>query len=226
MRHLSRDSSRSGERNAVYYFPLENTVLARFTTTVTAVGTAILAAWLYTSRPPSPSFLATPYGPLMVAADLDGRGGLDRAVLQGDAVAVTLSEPNAEVVLAAPDDTTALAAGDIDRDGDLDLVSLGRDGLRAWINRGSGSFTASIAVRSAKPVLSLAMQALRWSDMGPALPPLVTVRAASDGLVPGPVAAVAAPTRTTALDTSADRAPPQTAVSSSSPRAPPQTVSA
>jgi hypothetical protein len=159
-----------------------------------------------------------------VAADLDGGGAVDTAVLRGDEVAVTLSERNVTLDLRALAGTTALAVGDIDHDGDLDLVSLGRDGVRAWINHGSGAFTAATVVLSPKPILPLDMQAVRWSGLGPALPPMVTARAPLDGLVPSTVAAAAPFIRAGSVAMTAGRAPPRIGLSSSSPRAPPQSL--
>jgi FlaG/FlaF family flagellin (archaellin) len=212
------------EGQAVYNFSLRKAVRARFMTAVWVLATTTLAVWVCTPRPQAAAPTPGTSHPVTVTADLDGGGALDTAVLRGDEVAVSLSERNITIDLRALAETTALAVGDIDHDGDLDLVSLGRDGVRTWINHGSGSFTASTVVLSQKPMLPLDMQAVRWSGLGSVLPPMITSRAPLDGLVPSPTAAVAPFIRAGAVAIIAGRAPPRIGLSCSSPRAPPQSL--
>src|SRR5262249_13940934 len=78
---------------------------------------------------------------LAVSGDFDGDGLNDAVVLESGVVSVELSEQRTIVKLEALPDTTGLVAIDIDKDGDIDLLSLNLDGrLREWNNEGSGFF--------------------------------------------------------------------------------------
>lgn len=78
-------------------------------------------------------------------ADLDGDGVHDRIELtrRPGLLTVSLSGTRRSLQLAANDSIVRFVVGDIDRDGDSDVVAETRhSGLRFWINKGRGRFAA------------------------------------------------------------------------------------
>lgn len=78
-------------------------------------------------------------------ADLDGDGIHDRIELtrRPGLLTVSLSCTRRSLHFAANDSIVRFVVGDIDRDGDSDVVAeTGHSGLRFWINQGHGRFAA------------------------------------------------------------------------------------
>lgn len=89
--------------------------------------------------------LPTAAGAETLRADLDGDGIHDRIELIGRSglLTVSLSSTRRSLHLAANDPIVRFVVGDIDRDGDSDVVAETRhSGLRFWINKGRGRFAA------------------------------------------------------------------------------------
>jgi hypothetical protein len=117
--------------------------------------------------------------PQRVLADLDGDGRLDTALIQdtpGDhRLRIELSGSRTAVHLEPP--VTAVIEGDIDHDGDLDLVAATPSGdVLVWLNDGHGRFTRQEASRaqvvSGAPAFSQALwpEALLIGVRAPVVP--------------------------------------------------------
>ncbi len=92
--------------------------------------------------------------PQCALGDVDGDGRSDLALIQdgfaGTSIAVILSGSTSAARFDA--DVTDLVEGDVDQDGDLDLITATRRGdVVIWINDGHGHFTR----RDAAPVRTL-----------------------------------------------------------------------
>jgi len=159
-----------------------------------------------------------------VTADFDGDGILDFATLRDDRIALSLSEQRTTVHLRALSDTIGLAATDIDRDGDTDLVSLGaRGSIRGWNNQGSGSFAQwTIGPPSRLPWPTWAGTAA-WSLTAPVVPSVLSGRSSSDAWLALPVASLTRRGPAIDIGLDSDRAPGDLGFADHSPRAPPQT---
>jgi hypothetical protein len=159
-----------------------------------------------------------------VAGDFDGDGIFDAVTLRDGRIALSLSERQTTVQLLALSDTIGLAATDIDRDGDTDLVSLGaRGSLRGWNNRGSGSFVQwTIGAPSRLPWPTWVATA-RWSFAAPAVPSILSGRSSSDPWLALPAASVTCRRPPVGIGLDSDRAPGDLGFADHSPRAPPQT---
>ena len=89
--------------------------------------------------------LSTAAGAETLRADLDGDGIHDRIELIGrpGLLTVSLSGTRQSLHFATNDPIVRFVVGDIDRDGDSDVVAETRhSGLRFWINTGRGRFAA------------------------------------------------------------------------------------
>jgi hypothetical protein len=89
--------------------------------------------------------LPTAAGAETLRADLDGDGIHDRIELirRSGLLTVSLSGTRRSLHFAANDPIVRFVVGDIDRDGDSDVVAETRhSGLRFWINQGRGRFAA------------------------------------------------------------------------------------
>ena len=138
------------------------------------------APWTFLSRsgPSTVRFTA----PVAVAADFDGDGVPDPAVLRGTVAEVTLSKRHTTIALPTLPHTTALAAADIDHDGDIDLVSMADAGVRGWTNRQSGAFTEwTIGPPTPRPLDHL--DAVRWTAATPFLPAAVSSRSRTEVVI-------------------------------------------
>jgi len=98
--------------------------------------------------------------PQRALGDFDGDGRVDTALIQDSAgdrsISVRLSGSSSAVLLKAT--VTGVIEGDIDHDGDLDLVAATPSGgVLIWLNDGHGHFTQQAASRtrglSSEPVL-------------------------------------------------------------------------
>jgi len=82
--------------------------------------------------------------PRLALGDFDGDGHIDSAVIRDDVggtrISIRFAGSSSTVDLAAP--VTAVVEGDVDDDGDLDLIAATPSGgLVIWINDGHGRFT-------------------------------------------------------------------------------------
>jgi hypothetical protein len=89
--------------------------------------------------------------PQRAQGDFDGDGRIDTALVQERAgtarISIQLSGSSSPVVLEGA--ATGVVEGDVDGDGDLDLVAATPSGdLLIWINDGRGRFTRQVASRT------------------------------------------------------------------------------
>jgi cysteine-rich repeat protein len=110
------------------------------------------------------SLFVGPAPSTLVAADLDGDKDVDLAVALGGAdpthqVAVLKNDGQAQLTSAGAfntggDDAMGMDAGDLDGDGDIDLVvgNAGSDNLSVFMNNGQGSFGAPTLLSTASSV--------------------------------------------------------------------------
>jgi hypothetical protein len=82
--------------------------------------------------------------PRLALGDFDGDGHIDTAVIlddvSGTRISIQFAGSSSTVALAAP--VSAVVEGDVDDDGDLDLIAATPSGeLVIWINDGHGQFT-------------------------------------------------------------------------------------
>jgi len=110
------------------------------------------------ATPPARVEQSTPAPPpAAVSMDLDGDGSSDIAMVDVQGLRLRLSR-RGQLILDARSAISALAANDLDRDGDRDLVALSRRGtLLVWRNDGAGRFSYQ------PPRFSASGSAAEWS---------------------------------------------------------------
>jgi hypothetical protein len=123
---------------------------------------AVVSGGALLRKPPAPLTPFVPQAPPQRAfGDFDGDGRVDAALLEGVTgdrrISVKLSGSIAAVRLDAT--VTGIIEGDIDHDGDLDLVAATSSGdVLVWLNDGHGRFTRQAASPtrgvSGEPVLN------------------------------------------------------------------------
>ena len=195
-------------------------MVGRLALTLGVLSLALAAGSLSTVPVSSARSFAASSAPLAVAADFDGDGIPDAAVLRGAFTEVTLSKRHARITLQALPHTTGLAAADIDHDGDIDLVSVGDEGLRGWSNQRSGSFK-EWTIGPARSMVVVHMAAVHWTSGPPVLPPAALGQFRTDLL--GGARAVPPPqlSRQRSHAIGGDRAPPRLIAFDRPSRAPP-----
>jgi hypothetical protein len=123
-----------------------------------------LATWAGTIPlrvvPPSFTPYVTPSPPQRADGDFDGDGRIDTALIENRAGAarILIQLTSSSSAFDLDPAVTGIVQGDIDHDGDLDLVAATSSGeLLIWINDGHGHFTRQAAARtsafSGEPVL-------------------------------------------------------------------------
>lgn len=196
-------------------------MLARLAVALGVVALALVAGSLPTLPQSSARSLGASPASIAVAADFDGDGIPDPAVLRGAFTEVTLSKRHARITLQTLPHTTGLAAADIDHDGDIDLVSIADEGLRGWSNQRSGSFQ-EWTIGPSRSMVVAHMAAVHWTSGPPVLPPAAIGQLHTE-ILAGTLAAKVpqlTPRRAHALD--ADRAPPSLIAFDRPSRAPPR----
>jgi hypothetical protein len=118
------------------------------------------AAIAFHAPPPSFTPYVTPAPPQHAEGDFDGDGRIDTASIEDRAgaarISIQLTSSSSSLDLGPA--VTSVVEGDIDHDGDLDLVASTPSGeLLVWINDGHGHFTRQVAAYtsaiSSEPVL-------------------------------------------------------------------------
>ncbi len=109
---------------------------------------ALSAAWSGPKAPTGYTPFVPQAPPQRALGDFDGDGRLDSAVIHDRAgdrrISVQLSGSSSAIHLEAA--VSALIEGDVDRDGDLDLVAATPNGdVLIWLNDGHGRFTLQAA---------------------------------------------------------------------------------
>ena len=111
------------------------------------LGALIVAGMGWSVFGPAPAAF-TPYIPQVLPqnahGDFDGDGRPDVALIEdgGDGANISIALSGSSAVIYLAGEVDSLVAGDIDGDGDLDLVAVARTGtLVAWLNDGHGVFT-------------------------------------------------------------------------------------
>jgi hypothetical protein len=121
--------------------------------------------------------------PQRAFGDLDGDGRSDVASIQdsgrGSHILVGLSGSSTHIELTTP--VSALVEGDIDHDGDLDLVAATPSGgVIVWLNDGHGHFTRQLPAHdgglSGIPSLASDVQHSGPADLGPSAMPMDSSR--------------------------------------------------
>jgi hypothetical protein len=118
------------------------------------------AAISFYAPPPSFTPYVDPAPPQRAEGDFDGDGRVDTAFIKDRAgasrISIQLTSSSSSLDLGPA--VTSVVEGDIDHDGDLDLVAATPSGeLLVWINDGRGHFTRQVAAYtsaiSSEPVL-------------------------------------------------------------------------
>lgn len=94
----------------------------------------------------------------LVATDLDDDELVDIAIVNGDAGKIDVYSNRGNDALTAPASYPSgeaaypsIAAGDVNADGRIDLVTTGDDGLQVLMNRGEGQFDMAVSYPAALP---------------------------------------------------------------------------
>lgn len=113
--------------------------------------------------------------PVDLSHDLDRDGVGDAVTLREQRLVIDLAEDSAADQVQTLKAPVAVAAGDVDADGDADLlVLLDRGALQLWSNDGAGHFTAGIVLsRSVRPPVAVTTVSIGWTgeqtEHGPAI---------------------------------------------------------
>lgn len=196
-------------------------MVARLAPALGVVVLALVAGSLSTSPLSAAGSFGASSASIAVAADFDGDGIPDRAVLRGAFTEITLSKRQTRITLQMLPHTTGLATADIDHDGDIDLVSIADEGLRGWTNERAASFQ-QWTIGPPRPMRIAHMAAVHWTSGAPVLPPAGIGQLRIDILAGA--GAVRAPqlARQRSRAINADRAPPRLIARDRPSRAPPR----
>src|SRR5579872_901942 len=127
-----------------------------------AIGVALLGATLSRGRANEPSTPLTAHRPPQAAVgDFDGDGQVDTAVAGDYSISVSLSGSQSAISFETA--VTGIVEGDIDHDGDLDLVAATASGeVLVWLNDGHGRFTQQPARKAPGFLTGAALGESMW----------------------------------------------------------------